>query len=98
MKMLPNGKTQTEVAAKAIEDLMDAVNIMGSDDPVVQGIIEQIMVSHRTLQQNFWRVMMQVIKRYSEFSHDLRNEGAVELCKYIKTQVEENHKEYLPYI
>ncbi len=95
---LPDGKTQTEVAAEAIHNIMDAVNVMGSDDPVVQGIIEELMVSHRTLQQNFWRVMMQVIKRYSEFSHDARNEGAVEMCKFIKEQIEENQKQYLPYV
>ncbi len=95
---LPDGKTQTEVAADAINKIMDAVNVMGSDDPVVQGIIEELMVSHRTLQQNFWRVMMQVIKRYSEFSYDLRNQGAVELCTYIKEQVAENYKENLPYV
>lgn len=95
---LPDGKTQTEVAAEAIHNLMDAVNVMGSDDPVVKGIIDELEVSHRTLQQNFWRVMMQVIKKYSEFGSDGRNEGAVELCKYITEQVETNHKEHLPYV
>ena len=96
--MIPEGTTQKEVAAKAIHNIMDAVNVMGTDETVVQGIIEELMVSHRTLQQNFWRVMMQVIKRYSEFSFDGRNEGAVEMCKFIKEQVEKNHKEYLPYV
>jgi hypothetical protein len=42
--------------------------------------------------------MMMVIKEYSEFRYDDRNEGSVKLCKYIKEQVEENHKEYLPYV
>lgn len=96
--MIPDGKTQTEVAAEAIHNIMDAVNVMGSDDPVVKGIIDELEVSHRTLQQNFWRVMMQVIKKYSEFNYDYRNENSVEMCKFIKEQVEENYKEYLPYI
>ena len=93
-----NGKTQKEVAKEAIDQIMDAVNIMGSDKQVVEGVVEGLSLSHRTLQQNFWRVMMQVIKEYSEFRSDLRNEGAVELCKFIKEQVETNNKEYLPYI
>ena len=95
---LPDGKTQQEVAKESIDQIMDAVNIMGSDKQVADGILEALQMSHRTLQQNFWRVMMQVIKEYSEFRCDGRNEGAVELCKYIKEQVEENHKEYLPYV
>ena len=96
--MLPEGKTQQEVAKESIDMIMDAVNIMGSDETVVKGIVESLQMSHRTLQQNFWRVMMQVIKEYSEFGSDGRNEGAVEMCKFIKEQVEENHKEYLPYV
>jgi len=96
--MALDGITQKEAAQKAIALIMDAVNIMGSDKQVVEGIIEELQGTHRTLQQNFWRVMMGVIKEYSEFRHDLRNEGAVELCKYIKEQVAENHKEYLPYV
>jgi hypothetical protein len=95
---LPEGKTQQEVTKEAIDQIMDAVNIMGSDKKVADGILESLQMAHRTLQQNFWRVMMMVIKEYSEFRFDDRNEGAVKLCKYIKEQVEENHKEYLPYI
>lgn len=95
---LTNGKTQQETAKEAIDVIMNAVNIMGSDEKVAKGIIESLQTNHRTLQQNFWRVMMQVIKEYSEFRTDMRNEGAVELCKYIKEQVETNHKEYLPYV
>ena len=39
-----------------------AVNIMGDDKEVVEGILEALQQNHRTLQQNYWRVMMQVIK------------------------------------
>lgn len=95
---LPDGKTQKEVSKEAIDQIMDAVNVMGSDMPVVKGIVESLQMSHRTLQQNFWRVMIQVIKEYSEFGSDGRNEDAVAMCKFIKEQVEENHKEYLPYV
>jgi phosphoenolpyruvate-protein kinase (PTS system EI component) len=95
---LANGKTQKETAYDATKEILDAVNIMGNDKEVVEGIVEALQHNHRTLQQNYWRVMMQVIKEYSEFRHDMRNEGSVDMCKFIKEQVEKHHKEYLPYV
>ena len=88
---------QVEVSSKAIHQIMDAVNIMGSDKKVAEGIIKELQVTHRTLQQNFWRVMVEVVRQYSEFRHDLRNEGSVELCKAITKFLDEN-PQYLPYI
>jgi len=102
---LVNGMTQKEAAQKAIDLIMDAVNIMGSDKEVIEGIFEAIMTSHRTLQQNFWRVMIEVIKRYSTQRHDLRNEASVNLCLFITEHLEEYEKEnggqkmdYLPFV
>lgn len=96
--MIPEGENQKDYAYKAIEMLLNDLNIMGSDKPIIEGVVEALRMNHRTLQQNFWRMMMQVIKQYSEFRHDLRNEGSVELCKFIKEEVEKNHKEYLPFV
>ena len=90
---------QREGTKKAIDDIMDLVNIMGSDKAVVEGCIEAMQGTHRTLQQNFWRVMIQVMKEYSEWRSDLRNEGSVEFCKAVKEMLEKNPRlEYLPYV
>lgn len=97
--MIPEGKTQKEFAKEAVEMLLDNLNIMGSDKPIVEGILEALQMNHRTLQQNFWRAMVAVMKQYAEFRHDLRNEGAVEFCNAVKKMIEDNPKtEYLPFI
>ncbi len=96
---LTKDKDQKETAKEAIDMIMDAVNIMGSDRKVKDGIIEALRCSHRTLQENFWRVMIDVIKEYSTFHCDLRNEAAVNLCKFITEKLNENpEKTYLPYV
>ena len=90
---------QKEDAKKAIGELMDALNIMGGKKDIVEGIIEELGCTHRTLQQNFWRVMVEVIKEYAEFRSDLRNEASVELCKFFKEKLAENEeKTYLPFV
>lgn len=94
--MIPEGREVPEYTEEQMLKIMDALNIMGREKQVVEGMVVALRKTHRTLQQNFWRAIMAVIKEYAEFNHDLRNEGAVELCKYIKEQIE--NKEYLPFI
>lgn len=91
--------SQKERATTVTNEIMNAVNVMGSDKQVAEGILEAIKGSHRTLQQNYWRVMIAVIKGYAETNSDLRNEGAVNFCKDVVKFLEENpNKEYLPYV
>ena len=90
---------QKEDARKAIADLMNAFNVMGTKKDIAEGIVEELGSTHRTLQQNFWGVMIDVINEYAEFRSDLRNEASVELCKFLKEKLEENkEKTYLPFV
>ena len=90
---------QKEETKEAVAKLMNALNVMGTKKDVVEGIIEELRCTHRTLQQNFWRVILEVMKQYSEFRFDLRNEASVELCKYITEKLaEDESKTYLPFI
>ena len=101
-------KDQSKNAVKeAMEKVMDAVNVMGTDESVAQGIIECLGSTHRTLQQNFWRVMLMVIKEYAKFRYDLRNEASVKLCQFIDEALEKDANEidpnltpkrYLPFV
>lgn len=56
----------------------------GAGKEVAEGIIDALAQEHRTLQQDFWRVIREVAEKYSEFSHDLRNDASVEFCEDIK--------------
>ena len=91
--------TQKEAAGKAINLIMDAVNVMGSDKEVVEGIVFALQTTHRTLQENYWRVMIAVMKEYAEFNTDMRNEDAVAFCKFVKAELEKDpSKGYLAYV
>jgi hypothetical protein len=92
---------QKEETKVAVAKLMDALNVMGTKKDIVEGMIEELQCTHRTVQQNFCRVMLDVMKKYAEFRHDLRNEASVEVCKFITEQLikEENQsKTYLPFV
>ena len=90
---------QKEDAKQAIRDLMNALNVMGTKKDIAEGIMEELGCTHRTLQQNFWGVMIDVIREYSEFRHDLRNEASVELCKFLTERLKEDEsKTYLPFV
>jgi len=60
---------------------------------------KQLEYMHNTLQQNFWRMMAEVIRRYSSMKyHDLRNEASVEFCKRLKDFMEEHELGHMPII
>ena len=69
-----------EEIEKAIENITDTLN-WGNGDEVAKIILEQLRRTHRTLQEDFWRMLVQVVKGYAEADHDARNQAAVELCK-----------------
>ena len=82
-----------EQAEKAMRDLLDASNVMGSNDDIAQAISNVLLKEHRTLQQAFFRSFKQAMGAYSEGGSDGRNEGAVQLAKEIH-----NSDVYLPFV
>jgi hypothetical protein len=71
-----------EKISKLTEQLVDATNIMGMMDIVVEGILLGLTRSHRYLQSEFWQAMSEVIIKYGNSENfDARNEWAVQMCK-----------------
>jgi len=68
----------------AMKELIDSTNCMNGHDDMVEGMLLGLMHSHRTLQQSFVRVFIDVMSEYSEVGTDLRNEGAVAFAKKVK--------------
>lgn len=85
--------TTYEQAEKAMRDLLDSSNVMGSTDDVAQAISNVLLKEHRTLQQAFFRSFKQAMDAYSKGGSDARNEGAVHLAKEIH-----NSDVYLPLV
>ena len=75
--------TTVEKAEKAMRDLLDCTNVMGSDKDVAEAISNVLSKEHRTLQQSFMRVFVQSMNQYKDTRFDQRNEQAVKLAKEI---------------
>ena len=69
--------------AELVRQLVDETNAMGFTDEVVAGIVDGLVTSHRTLQQNFMRCLLDSMKEYGETNCDLRNEASVQTAKKI---------------
>jgi hypothetical protein len=91
--MIPANKSQREYAIDAIKMLLENVNVMGSEKPITDGVLEALSTGHRTLNQNFWRMMVGVIREYAKFHYDLRNEASVELCQFLTEKLDEYEKQ-----
>lgn len=93
-----------EDVAQAFKTIIDGLNSMSSDTEIREAMVEVLSKTHRTLQQNFMRVVIcGVIHHFAELKEqgwfDLRNEGTVNICEeldeVLKTLIE---KHGLPYV
>jgi len=84
----------------ALNSLFDALNKMGGEESVVEGLRQVLNKQHRTLQQNYFRyivvksIEMFAEKKYNRFT-DLRNEASCDLAEKLMPFVKDAH---LPFI
>ena len=65
-----------------IETLFQLLNGMCNDDQYTRQLIGQLRKTHRTLQQNFFRMISKVVnEKAKEEFYDLRNEASIEWSK-----------------
>lgn len=87
--------TKATTVVEAVRALTTLMNSYNSQDELWAEVINQALAhEHRSLQQSFWRLMREVIKRYATTHHDLRNEAAVVWCKRVSDEVDA----YLPLV
>ena len=67
----------------AMTIIFDELNIIGSENEIADIIAYFIIRQHRTLQQDYFRVLLKVIDEYSKASYDIRNEDSINMCKDI---------------
>ena len=80
-----------------VEELSQALNVMGREKEVADDFLQAITHQHRTLQQNIMGVMFSTVTGYADASHDGRNEASVNACKRINKLLE-GQEIYLPCI
>ena len=80
----------------AMETIVRELNTMGNEEFVAGLIGDRLSITHRTLQQNFWRSIAQVIERLASTEpnrYDARNEASVKWAKEVAKL-----KSYFPFI
>lgn len=76
--------SRRELTKETMEQLIDHTNCMTGEEAVIQGIVDALQGSHRTLQQSFVRCVTAALIEYSNTPTDARNEAAVDFGKKLK--------------
>ncbi len=80
-------RTERESMRKIVDQLFNEINNF-SYEKHVKYFFDAITHQHRTLQQSFWRTIVEVAKKYAELDkdgwYDLRNEASVKMCAKLK--------------
>lgn len=91
--MTPRDKELTDRTRKAVQDLVNCVNIMGSDMVVADAIAAELAHTHRTLQSSFLGAFNNAMVPFAQMPTDARNEAAVDFAKKIVAM-----EHYFPFI
>jgi hypothetical protein len=76
------------VLKKDTKELVDSVN-GGTPEFLAEAMLEAMLETHRTLQQNFFRGLVLFMNKMKDMPTDLRNEACVEWCKTV-SKIEAN--------
>lgn len=91
-RVIREAQEATEIQ-KAVNTIFKALN-HGNDDQVADAVFKAVAGEHRTLQQNFFRMLQQFMVRYgNEAGCDLRNEASVAWARQMAQEMQG-----LPYI
>ena len=76
---------------KVASDLTKALNTMTYEKEVTRGFVDEIIQSHRTIQQSTMRAIYSLIMRWADSNYDARNQSTVEFCQKIKKMIEDEN-------
>lgn len=80
-------KPISERNEEVIEEIFRLLNYMTNEKELANAFNEKVSRQHRTLQQNFFRLVHSIIANYAvnseKFGYDLRNEAAVNWAKEV---------------
>ena len=88
----PTVEKRKEFYENLYKDLSDALN--GDSKLLAEVFTRQLANDHRTIQQNFWRFVVEIAANYKDCAYDLRNQCAVIFCKKIA----ELDERFMPYV
>jgi len=75
-------KTVKNTCKAGMMELINSTNIMADDQEMIDGVVEALLESHRTLQQSTMRILKSAFVEYAKKARtDLRNESGVEFAR-----------------
>jgi hypothetical protein len=91
-------KNDMEEGRKIARQMMDAMNCC-SDREVVDGFMDELRRTHRTLQQAYGKVVIESILTFAEMNDgnwtDARNEAICSLSAKLREVIRENNGSYV---
>ncbi len=76
-------EARVEKAESAFKALIDSTNVMSGEQQVVEGMVNALTGSHRTLQQSFMRCFVETMREYKDTGSDERNQASVAFAKKV---------------
>ena len=93
-----HAETIQEAIEKGFKDISYALNNFSYKEQA-EAFFNVLSREHRTLQQNFWKCIVDVMRKYGEQKYfDNRNDQSVKFCKATSAWLEENGLHYFPTI
>jgi hypothetical protein len=76
-------RTPAQDFQEAMEVVVNATNSMGCEKELAERMLIAITGQHRTLQQSFFRVFVDMAEKYATTYSDLRNDASVDFAKKV---------------
>lgn len=76
-------RTRAQEFQEAMEVVVNATNSMGCEKELAERMLIAITGQHRTLQQSFFRVFVDMAEKYADTRSDLRNDASVDFAKKV---------------
>jgi len=93
--MTDQKKTLAEENSELVDVIFRLINYMNNDTALTKALIERLSREHRTLQQNFIRMLKKVIEAHADTHTDDRNAASVKWAKKVR---EIGKDDFMPFI
>ena len=102
-KEISTQQFDAEIEGKKIaKEFVNTLNSMTYEKDVARGFVEEVVNSHRTLQQSTMRAIYKLLEKWAEMKEsgnfDARNEATVSFCSKVKEMAEKENLGHFPFI
>ena len=92
-------KNDMEAGRKLAREMMDFMNCCSGDREFMDGFLDELRRTHRTLQQAYGKVVIESVLAFAEMNDgnwtDARNEAICKLSAKLREVIRENNGSYV---